>query len=442
MGSESVLAVGSAAVVIFLIALYLGMGVWIFAGLMLVAFTGLLFVLDMPISKIAAIMQGNAWAKANSWELACIPLFVWMGDLIFRTDISRRMFEGLAPWVAPLPGRLFHTSIAGCTLFAAISGSSTATTATIGKIATVSLIDRGYDDSLAIGSIAGAGTLGLLIPPSIVMIVYGILVEESVARLFAAGLIPGLVVAFFYSSYIGLRCTLNKKLAPQERKFTRADYLGSFKALAPVLILIPIVLGGIYTGFATPSEAAALGVIGALIIIGFMGQLTLKVILDSLLGAIKVTCMVITIIVAAAFMSSAMSYLHVPQEISAGIAYLGLGPYQLMAVLFVFYLVLGLFLEGISMLVLSIPITFPIVVAQGFDPIWFGIFLTIMVEIAQVTPPVGLNLYVLQGLTGRSIGKVSMAAMPFFLLLTLVVVLITMFPGIALWLPNELYGVR
>jgi C4-dicarboxylate transporter, DctM subunit len=363
-----------------------------------------------------------------------------MGELIFRTDLSARLFRGLEPWVDLLPGRLLHTNIAGCTIFAAVSGSSTATTATIGKITIAALAERNYDSRLAVGSLAGAGSLGLMIPPSIVMIVYGVLAEVSIARLFAAGLFPGLLAAALYSGYIAARCTLSPELAPRvDRRFTGRDRLRGLVNILPIAVLIPVVLGGIYAGVATPSEAAALGLIATLALAVVTRQLTWPVFVESLQGAVRITCMVITILVAAAFMSSAMGYLRVPQGIAAGMAALDLGPYGLIALVGAFYLVLGLFLEGLSILVMSLPITLPLVTAAGYDPIWFGVFLVITVELAQVTPPVGFNLFVLQGLTGQPIGRVAAAAFPFFLLLLSTAVIITLFPAIALWLPGVLY---
>ena len=434
-------AAGSAAVVIGLLVLYLGLGVWIFAGLMLVSITGLVLILDFPLSQIGPIIKGNFWRTASSWELAAIPLFIWMSELIFRTDISERMFRGISPWVDAIPGRLLHTNIVGCTMFAAVSGSSAATTATIGKITTLTLLERGYDERLAIGSLAGAGTLGLMIPPSIVMIVYGLLAEESIARLFAAGLFPGLLVAAFYSIYIAIRGAMSPEKAPrEERRFTWGDRFRGIWLLAPIVILIPIVLGGIYSGLATPSEAAALGVFGTLVITLSMRQLTWKIVFDSLMGTVRITSMLLTIVVAASFMSTSMGYLHVPQQLGNAIALLELGPYGLIVLLFCLYVVLGLFLEGISILVMSLPITLPLVLANGFDPIWFGIFLVITVELAQITPPVGINLYVLQGLTGRPIGQIAIAALPFFLMLCLAAVVITIWPQIALWFPDLLYS--
>lgn len=434
-------ALTTGLVIVGLLGLYLALGVWIFAGLFLVGITSALVIEGMSLAQIGAMVKGNFWRVASSWELSAIPLFVWMGELIFRTDISARMFRGLSPWVNAIPGRLVHANILGCTLFAAVCGSSTATAATIGKITTSSLIERGYDERLAIGSIAGAGTLGLMIPPSIVMIVYGILADQSIARLFAAGLFPGLLMAAVYSTYIMIVGWIWPSMAPADgRSYSLRDRLMGLVELSPILALIPIVLGGIYSGLATPSEAAALGVAGSLVIVALMRQLTWRIFIDSLMGSVAITCMVVSIIVAAAVLSSAMGYLRVPTKIAEGITYLNLGPYGVVVLLFIFYLILGCFLEGISMLVMSLPITLPLVVAAGFDPIWFGIFLVIMVEIAQITPPVGFNLYVLQGLTGRPIGTIARAALPFFFLLTLVCVIVTAFPIIALWLPNTLYS--
>jgi len=329
----------------------------------------------------------------------------------------------------------------GCTLFAAISGSSAATDATVGKITVSKLAEDGYNDSLAIGSIAGAGTLGLMIPPSIIMIVYGLLAEVSIVRLFAAGLLPGLLVAFMYTSYIAAACLVRPELGPTKREpVTRAELAASFMNLLPILIMITVVLGGIYSGMVTPSESAALGLLTAFIIAAIQRQLTWESFRDSLLSALRTSCMVISIVMAASFMSTAMAYLYVPQQMAQAIAALELGPIGLLILLFIFYAILGCFLDGISMVVMTLPVVLPMVIAAGFDVIWFGIFLVITVELAQITPPVGINLFVLQGFTGRGIGAIAVAAVPFFLLLCLAAAIITIYPMIALWLPNLLYG--
>ncbi|HET6468339.1 MAG TPA: TRAP transporter large permease subunit [Geminicoccaceae bacterium] len=426
--------------VLLLIFLFLGAGVWVFAGLLLVSITGLALILGFPLERIGVIGSRIVIRSASAWELAAIPMFVWMGEIIFRTDVSERLFRGLAPWVDRVPGGLLHTNVAGCTLFAAVSGSSAATTATVGKITTTELARRGYDTNLALGSLAGAGSLGLLIPPSIVMIIYGVLAEVSISRLFAAGVFPGLLIAGLYSGYIVLRCAVSPELAPAtEERFTARDRARSLVELAPVLVLIVVVLGSIYTGYATPSEAAAVGVAATVALTLLLGQLTWRVFAESLMGAVKVSCMVCSILVAAAFLSTAMGYLHVPQEVATAITALGLSPYALIAVLALFYILLGLFLDGISIVVMSLPITLPLVLAAGFDPVWFGVFLVVMVELGQVTPPVGFNLFVLQGLTGHPIERVAVAALPFFFLMCVGVAILTAFPELALWLPAKLF---
>ncbi len=427
-------------IILVLIFFFLGIGTWVFAGLLLVSITGLWLVLDFNLHRIGVISTKIMWRYASTWELAAIPMFVWMGEIIFRTDISDRLFRGLAPLVDAVPGRLLHTNVLGCTLFAAVSGSSAATTATVGKITTTELDGRGYDTNLTIGSLAGAGSLGLLIPPSIVMIIYGILAEVSVARLFAAGVLPGLLIAALYSGYIVARCAVRPELSPggTERP-TLAERLAGVVNLVPILILMVLVLGSIYAGLATPSEAAAVGVASALGLTVVTRQMSWAVFRDSLMGAVKTSCMVCIILIAAAFLSTAMGYLHVPANLAATIASLELSPVGLMLILSAFYILLGLFLDGISITVMSLPITLPLIVQAGFDPVWFGVYLVVMVELAQVTPPVGFNLFVLQGLTGHPIGRVAWAALPFFALMCIGVAILTAFPEIALWLPGALF---
>ena len=431
--------IGGFIILLFLV-FFLGAGTWIFAGLILVSICGLSLILDFSLHRVGVIITKILYRYASTWELAAIPMFMWMGEIIFRTDVSERLFRGLAPLVDKIPGRLLHTNVAGCTLFAAVSGSSTATTATVGKITTTELAQRGYDTNLSIGSLAGAGSLGLLIPPSIVLIIYGLLAELSVSRLFAAGILPGLVISGLYSFYIAVRCTMSPRLVPErEEQYTWRDRLHGLVLLTPVVFLVFVVLGSIYTGLATPSEAAAVGVAGTILVTVVLRQLTWRIFKDSLMGAVKLSCMVCIILVAAAFLSTAMGYLHIPAEIARFIATLGLSPYALLVILAIFYIILGFFLDGISIVVMSLPITLPLIVQAGFDPIWFGIFLVLMVELGQVTPPVGFNLFVLQGLTRHSIGRVAYAALPFFLLMCIGVVIITIWPDIALWLPGVLF---
>ena len=433
----------SGLVILLLIFFFLGSGVWVFAGLLLVSVSGLSLLLDMPLHRIGVIANKIMWRYASTWELAAIPMFIWMGEIIFRTDISDRLFRGLAPLVDKIPGRLLHTNVLGCTLFAAVSGSSAATTATVGKITTTELDQRGYDTNLSIGSLAGAGSLGLLIPPSIVMIIYGILAEVSVSRLFAAGVFPGLLIAGLYSAYIMLRCAAKPELAPAaEQDIGFWERLRGAANLIPIVILMILVLGSIYSGLATPSEAAAVGASAALLLTLLMRQMSWKIFVESLMGAVKVSCMVCIILIAAAFLSTAMGYLHVPANIAAFIGKLDLSPIELILILSVFYIMLGLFLDGISIVVMSLPITLPLIVQAGFDPVWFGVYLVVMVELGQVTPPVGFNLFVLQGLTRHSIGRVALAALPFFVLMCVGVAIITAFPQIALWLPDALFSAK
>lgn len=429
-------------VILVLVFFFLGAGTWVFAGLLLVSITGLMLLLDsFSAHRIGVTVTKILFRYASTWELAAIPMFIWMGEIIFRTDISDRLFRGLAPLVDRIPGRLLHTNIVGCTMFAAISGSSAATTATVGKITTTELARRNYDTDLAIGSLAGAGSLGLLIPPSIVMIIYGVLAEVSVSRLFAAGVLPGLMIAGLYSGYILVRCALKPELSPPSgERYTIWERFLAVGNLLPILILMVIVLGSIYSGLATPSEAAAVGVTAAILVTVAMRQLTWKVFSESIMGAVRTSCMVCIILVAAAFLSTAMGYLHVPANVAKAIGGLDLSPYGLMFVLALFYIMLGLFLDGISITVMSLPITLPLILQAGFDPVWFGVFLVIMVELGQVTPPIGFNLFVIQGMTGHSIGKVAVAAMPFFFLMCIGVVIVTIFPEIVLWLPDALFN--
>lgn len=424
-----------------LLALYLTLGIWVFAAVGLVGLTALHLLLGFEIDRIGAIMRGTMWRSASTWELSAVPIFVMMGELMFRSDMSERLFRGLSPWVARVPGGLLHTNIAGCTVFAAVSGSTTATTATVGKITTAALAERNYDQSLAVGSLAGAGSLGLMIPPSISFIIYGVLSETSIARLFAAGVLPGLLIAGLYSGYIGMRATMNPALAPRGTdEFTATDRLKGLLDLLPVTVLVIVVLGSLYSGIATPSEAAVVGLLGALLMVLFTGQLTWKIFVDSIAGTIRITTMGISILVAANFMSSAMAYLHVPQEIAKFIVSLGLSPYVLILLVAAFYVILGLFLDGLSIMVMTLPITLPLVVSVGFDPVWFGVFIVIMIELGLVTPPIGFNLFVLQVMTGHKLGFIAHAAFPFFLLLCVAAVIITAFPEIALWLPDALFN--
>lgn len=430
-----------AFVVLLLIVLFLGLGVWVFAALLLVSTTGLVFLIDMDLFRIGTIMAPLVIRSATGWELSAIPMFVWMGEIMLRSDISDRLFRGLSPLTYHLPGRLLHTNILGSALFAAVSGSSAATTATVGKITISELGRRGYSHSLSLGTLAGAGSLGLLIPPSVVMIVYGVLAEVSISRLFAAGVLPGLMLAALYSTYVMIVSVMRPGVAPAGGTAPRiGDFLRGLWDLLPIAILIFVVLGAIYSGIATPSEAAAVGVAMTIVLTVVTGQMTRHVFLSSLRSAVHTSCMIAVVLIAAAFLSTAMGFLHVPQDVARAIAALELSPGALIFVLAVFYILLGMFLEGVSITVMSLPITLPLILAAGFDPIWFGIFLVIMVEMAQITPPIGFNLFILQSLTGTAVTRVALAAAPFFVMMCLGVVLLTLFPEIALWFPNRLFG--
>ena len=402
----------------------------------------LLFDLSLPPTisiwdKIGGLMANSVWNSTNSFTLTALPLFILMGEILQRTAISTRLFNGLVPFLSNIPGRLLHVNVVACSLFAAVSGSSAATTATVGQITLKELSERGYSRSLALGSLAGAGTLGFLIPPSMIMIIYGFLSDTSVGKLFIGGILPGLTLASVYMFYIGVRAILDPSVMPvSEHKYSLADKLKATRDLAPVLLLIAAILGSIYTGFATPTEAAALGVSGAILIALGYKSLSLQNFKESAIGAVKTTSYIMFIIIGASFLSQVVSFVGIARALSEFIGGLNLSPYLLMVVIGLMYLVLGCLLDGISIVVMTLPIVLPIVVAAGFDPLWFGIFLVFMVELSQITPPVGFSIFVIQGISGESIGKIMKAILPFFVIMLFMVALVTVFPGIATYLPE------
>ena len=416
--------------------LLLGSGVWIGLTLTGVAWIGIQLFSSRPAGDAMAV---TIWGSASSWTLTALPLFVWMGEILFRTKLSESMFRGLAPWVTWLPGRLLHTNVIGCAIFAAVSGSSAATCATIGKMTLPELGKRGYPEDITIGSLAGAGTLGLLIPPSIIMIVYGVAADVSIAKLFIAGVLPGILLAALFSGYLMVWALMNPGKVPRpDSVLSFSEKLHESRHLIPVVLLIAAVLGSIYSGVATATEAAAVGVVGSLLLSLVQGSLSWDTFKTSLLGATRLYCMIALILAGAAFLTLAMGYIGLPRHLAEFIGGLGLSPFMLMVALAVFYVVLGCFLDGISMVVLTMGVILPTVQAAGFDLIWFGIFIVIVVEMAQITPPVGFNLFVLQGMTKKDIAYIARVTMPFFLLMCAMVLMLWFFPGIATWMPGHM----
>ena len=416
--------------------LILGSGVWIGLSLSGVAWIGMQLFSSRPAGDAMAV---TIWGSASSWTLTALPLFVWMGEILFRTRLSQDMFKGLAPWVQNLPGRLLHTNVVGCTIFAAVSGSSAATCATIGKMTLPELTRRGYPEKMVIGTLAGASTLGLLIQPSIIMIVYGVTAEVSISKLFIAGVLPGVLLAALFSGYIMLWALRNPNEVPRaDRSMTFMEKLHESRALIPVVLLIAAVLGSIYTGLATATEAAAVGVVGSLVLSAVQGSLNWPSFRDALMGATRLYCMIALILAGAAFLTLAMGYIGLPRHLAEWIASLGLSQAQLIVALAIFFIVLGCFLDGISMVVLTMGVLMPTVNAAGIDPIWFGIFVVLVVEMAQITPPVGFNLFVLQGMTGKELTWIARVTMPMFLLMCLAITLIYIFPGVVTWLPQQM----
>ncbi|MFC3685332.1 TRAP transporter large permease [Hydrogenophaga luteola] len=423
---------------LLIVALFalLGSGVWIGLTLAGVAWIGM----ELFSSRSAGdAMAVTIWGSASSWTLTALPLFVWMGEILFRTKLSENMFKGLAPWVNALPGRLLHTNILGSTIFAAVSGSSAATCATIGKMTIPELTERGYPPERVIGSLGGASTLGLLIPPSIVMIVYGVAAEVSIAQLFVAGVIPGLLLAGLFSGYLMVWALMNPDKIPKaDAGMSFSEKLRASSELIPVILLIGGVIGSIYVGVATATEAAAIGVVGALLLSAYQKSLSWQSFRDALLGATRLYCMMALILAGAAFLTLSMGYIGLPRHLAEWVGSLGLSPGLLLVALALFYIVLGCFLDGISMIVLTMGVIIPTVQAAGIDLIWFGIFIVIVVEMAQITPPVGFNLFVLQGMTRREINWIARVCMPYFFLMVLAVCLLYWFPQIVMWLPGNM----
>ncbi|MBY0361324.1 MAG: TRAP transporter large permease subunit [Phreatobacter sp.] len=430
--------------VIFMFAILFGLlagGLWIGLTLGVTGTILLAIFRDIPLHRL---VPQYAWNILTTQELLALPLFILMGELLFRTNLSRSLFTGLAPWAGLLPGRLIHVNVIGCTIFAAISGSSAATTQVVGRIALTELLKRGYSRDIAIGSLAGAGTLGFLIPPSNILIIYGVLADVSIIKLFTAGLIPGLLLAVCFMGWIMIHTTIRKDLVPESERALRnlswGERFASLKDLAPALFLIACVLGSMYGGIATPSEAAAVGVLGAATVALVQRSLTLEAVRQIAIGSVVTCSMIALILLGASILGSATAFLGIPAKVAAFVQGLGLSPFELMLALVVFYLVLGCFLDGFSMIVMTLPIVLPIIKMAGFDPIWFGVFIVLVVEMAQITPPVGFNLFVIQGITGDSLSYLAKVTLPYLIIMIIFTMTLVVFPQIVMFLPNLLAG--
>ena len=425
-------------IILFLFVLFtlLGTGVWVGLALMGVAWVGMELFTNRPVGDV---MLTTVWSASSSWTLTALPLFIWMGEILFRTRLSEDMFRGLSPWMARLPGGLVHTNIVGCTVFAAVSGSSAATLTTVGKMSIPELRKREYPERMIIGTLAGAATLGLMIPPSLTLIVYGVTINESITKLFFAGIIPGLVLAAMFMGYVAIYSQVSSSWQPNpEPRLSFAEKLKNSRFLLPVLLLIVVVIGSMYLGFATATEAAAFGVIGGLLLAASQGSLTWRTFSESLMGATRTSAMIALILAGAAFLSLSMGFTGLPRGLADLIAAWELTRFELLMVLLVFYIILGCFLDGISSVVLTMAVVEPMIREAGIDLIWFGIFIVVVVEMAQITPPIGFNLFVLQGMTNHEMSYIARAAIPMFLIMVLMVFVLIAFPDLATWLPNNM----
>ena len=428
------------AAFLFVLFLLLGTGVWVGLALFGVAFLGLEMFTSRPAGDA---MLTRIWTGSSSWTLTALPMFIWMGEILFRSRLSEDMFRGLSPWMQRLPGGLVHVNIVGCTLFAAVSGSSAATLTTVGKMSIPELRKRGYPEYMVIGTLTGAATLGLMIPPSLTLIVYGVAVEQSITRLFVAGILPGIVLAALFMAYVAGWSFLRPSEVPKiTERLSFAEKMRESRFLIPVILLILTVIGSMYLGFATATEAAAIGVIGALALAAAQGSLTLETFVASLLGATRTSAMIALILMGAVALTLSMGFTGLPRALAGFIESLGLSKFSLLVALMLFYILLGMFLDGISSVVLTMAIVQPMVVNAGIDLIWFGIFIVIVVEMAQITPPIGFNLFVMQGLTNHQMGYIATTALPLFLIMVLMTFIIIVFPELATYLPDNMRNAR
>ncbi len=428
--------IGSSALFLAILILLLGSGLWIGLSLLGVGIIAMALFTTRPLGDA---MATTIWSHTSLWGLSAVPLFIWMGEILFRSKLSETLFSGLSPLMRRLPGGLLHVNVVGCSTFAAISGSSAATLMTVGKMTLPELRKHGYPDSLSAGTLAGAGTLGLLIPPSITMIIYGVTVQESIGRLFMAGVVPGIMLTLLFMGYIGawgLISAEGRRL--REQRSTLQEKMAGLVKLTPIVALIVCVIGSIYTGFASPTEAATLGVIGALVLSALQGSLTLEALRSSLMGTVKTTSMIMLLLAGSAFLTLAMGFTGLPKALAVWIGGMDLSAWMLIAVLTGFYILLGCFLDGISMIVLTMAVIEPLVRDAGIDMIWFGVFVVLVGEMALITPPIGFNLFLVESMIGRGIGFVSAATLPMFVMMLVGVALLTMFPDLALWLPTAM----
>lgn len=424
------------SIFLFVLFLLLGSGVWVGLALLGVAFVGMSLFTSRPPGDA---MITTIWSASSSWTLIALPMFIWMGEILYRTRLSEDMFRGLSPWMARLPGGLVHTNIVGCTVFAAVSGSSAATLTTVGKMSIPELRRRNYPENLVIGTLAGAATLGLMIPPSLTLIVYGVTINESITKLFLAGVIPGLVLALLFMGYVAVMSRVSRNFNPDpEPVMAFSEKVKNSRFLIPVIALILLVIGSMYTGYATATEAAAFGVIGALVLAASQGSLSWASFSESLMGATRTSAMIALILAGAAFLSLSMGFTGLPRALADLIASLDLSKFQLIMALLVFYIILGCFLDGISSVVLTMAVVEPMIRQAGIDLIWFGIFIVVAVEMAQITPPIGFNLFVLQGMTEHEMGYIAKAALPMFLIMVVMVFILIMVPELATWLPDNM----
>jgi C4-dicarboxylate transporter DctM subunit len=424
------------AIFLFVLFLLLGTGVWVGLALLGVAFVGVELFTTRPAGDA---MITTIWSSSSSWTLTALPLFIWMGEILYRTRLSEDMFRGLSPWMARLPGGLVHTNIVGCTVFAAVSGSSAATLTTVGKMSIPELRSRNYPEHLVIGTLAGAATLGLMIPPSLTLIVYGVTINESITKLFMAGILPGIVLAAMFMGYVAIYSRVAKDFNPvEEPRMSFAEKVKNSRFLIPVMLLILVVIGSMYSGMATATEAAAFGVVGSLILATGQGSLTWGTFSESLMGATRTSAMIALILAGASFLSLSMGFTGLPRGLADFIGSLELSRFGLLMMLLVFYIVLGCFLDGISSVVLTMAVVEPMVRQAGIDLVWFGIFIVVVVEMAQITPPIGFNLFVLQGMTEHEMNFISRAALPMFMIMVLMVFLLIALPDLATWLPENM----